>query len=233
MADRNISEYGVIGDMHSAALVSGDGSLDWLCFPRFDSPSVFAAVIDDVNGGYFRIRPAGEFRHDHSYLPESNVLVASFQTDGGSASLTDFMPVAEEITQCAHEVVRIGRRQSGSVEVGLDFRPRLGYGRLGRTQAFWRFVAHDWRYMGRWEELVKRSMLALHLLLYVPTGAICAAVTTSLPEQVGGERNWDYRFCWLRDAAFTLDVFNRLSHTGYPRPFIEWLADQALGLGQG
>jgi GH15 family glucan-1,4-alpha-glucosidase len=107
------------------------------------------------------------------------------------------------------------------------------YGRLGRTQAFWRFVAHDWRYRGRWEELVRRSMLALHLLLYAPTGAVCAAVTTSLPEQIGGNRNWDYRFCWLRDAAFTLDIFNRLSHTGYTRPFIEWLAGQALGLGQG
>src|SRR3972149_5333365 len=107
------------------------------------------------------------------------------------------------------------------------------YGRLGRTQAFWRFVAHDWRYMGRWEELVKRSMLALHLLLYVPTGAICAAVTTSLPEQVGGERNWDYRFCWLRDAAFTLDVFHRLGHTAYTRPFIQWLAGLVLRLGPG
>ena len=288
--------------MHSAALVSGDGSLDWLCFPRFDSPSVFAAVVDKDNGGYFHIRPAGEFRHDHSYLPESNVLVATFQTEGGSASLTDFMPVAEEITQCDHEVVRIVRCQSGSVEMELDFRPRMDYGRgqtsvtvngrsavarhgddcltlasgapleaadggararftlkegewtafllrwndgapplpedydvygrLGRTQAFWRFVAHDWRYMGRWEELVKRSMLALHLLLYVPTGAICAAVTTSLPEQVGGERNWDYRFCWLRDAAFTLDVFHRLGHTAYTRPFIQWLAGLVLGLGQ-
>jgi GH15 family glucan-1,4-alpha-glucosidase len=107
------------------------------------------------------------------------------------------------------------------------------YGRLGRTQAFWRFVAHDWRYRGRWEELVRRSMLALHLLLYVPTGAVCAAVTTSLPEQIGGNRNWDYRFCWLRDAAFTLDIFNRLNHTAYTRPFIEWLAGQALRLGKG
>ncbi|MFB3093304.1 MAG: glycoside hydrolase family 15 protein, partial [Dehalococcoidia bacterium] len=86
---------------------------------------------------------------------------------------------------------------------------------------------------GRWEEVVKRSMLALHLLLYMPTGAICAAVTTSLPEQVGGSRNWDYRFCWLRDAAFTLDVFHRLGHTAYTRPFIEWLAGLVLGLGHG
>jgi GH15 family glucan-1,4-alpha-glucosidase len=107
------------------------------------------------------------------------------------------------------------------------------YGKLGRTQAFWRFVAHDWRYMGRWENLVKRSMLALHLLLYAPTGAICAAVTTSLPEFVGGDRNWDYRFCWLRDAAFTLDVFHRLGHTAYTRPFIQWLANLVLGSEEG
>jgi len=303
MPYRRISDYGVIGDMHSAALVSGDGSIDWLCFPRFDSPSVFAALLDDANGGYFRIRPAGDFRHGHSYLPESNVLVADFHTDSGAVSLTDFMPVAEEISHCAHEVVRVVRCQSGSVEMELEFLPRLDYGRpgtsiavngrsavarhgddclsmtssvpleavdggararftlkegewtafllrwnddspplpeeydvygtLGRTQAFWRFVARDWRYMGRWAELVKRSMLALHLLLYAPTGAICAAVTTSLPERVGGSRNWDYRFCWLRDAAFTLDVFHRLGHTAYTRPFIEWLAGLVLGFGQG
>ena len=303
MPYRRISDYGVIGDMHSAALVSGDGSIDWLCFPRFDSPSVFAALVGDANGGYFRIRPAGDFNHGHSYLPESNVLAANFETDSGSVSLTDFMPVAEDVTHCDHEVVRIVRCERGSVEMEMEFQPRLDYarsptevsvngrsvvarlngdclsmtsgvpleatdggvrarftlkegewtafllrwdddspplpedcdvyGKLGRTQAFWRFVAHDWRYMGRWEEVVKRSMLALHLLLYMPTGAICAAVTTSLPEQVGGSRNWDYRFCWLRDAAFTLDVFHRLGHTAYTRPFIERLAGLVLGAGHG
>ncbi len=303
MPYRRISDYGVVGDMHSAALVSRDGSIDWLCFPRFDSPSVFAALVDDAQGGYFRIRPVGDFRCDHSYLPDSNVLVTDFRTDSGAATLTDFMPVADEITQCDHELVRLVRCQSGSVEMEVEFNPRLDYarsptaisvngrsavargngdclsmtagaplepidggaharftlregqwtafllrwnddspplpeeydvyGRLGRTQAFWRFVAHDWRYMGRWKELVKRSMLALHLLLYVPTGAVCAAVTTSLPERIGGNRNWDYRFCWLRDAAFSLDIFHRLGHTAYTRPFIEWLAELALGFGQG
>nr|NIM51334.1 glycoside hydrolase family 15 protein [Gemmatimonadales bacterium] len=123
MPYRRISEYGVIGDMHSAALVSGDGSIDWLCFPRFDSPSVFAALVDDAQGGYFRIRPVGEFQHDHSYLPESNVLVANFQTRSGAVSLTDFMPVADEITHCEHEVVRVVRCQSGSVEMEAEFLP--------------------------------------------------------------------------------------------------------------
>ena len=301
MPYRRINDYGVIGDMHSAALVSGDGSIDWLCFPRFDSPSVFGALLDDAKGGRFQIRPAGQFRYEQAYLSETNVLTSRFHTDGGSVTLTDFMPVEEELTHCPHELVRIVRGESGSVDMEMEFLPRLDYaragttvkvegrsavarkggdclgmtsgaeleaieggararftlregesasfllrwqddsppapeeydvyGELGKTQAFWRFVSHDWRYMGRWEQLVKRSMLALHLLLYVPTGAICAAATTSLPESIGGARNWDYRFCWLRDAAFTLDVFHRLGHTDYTRPFIDWLAGLVLGPG--
>ena len=299
MAYKPISDYGVIGDMHSAALVGSDGSIDWLCFPRFDSPSVFAAILDDNKGGRFRIAPIAQHRREHDYLPDSNVLVTRFTTDSGVASLTDFMPVGEDVTRCDHEVVRIVHCQSGHVDLEALFEPRLGYacnhtrvaaqgrlalarhgddclslssgvpleatdgaargrftlresewtafllrwqddtppaideydvyGRLGKTQAFWRFVAQDWRYLGRWEELVKRSMLALHLLLYVPTGAVCAAVTTSLPERIGGERNWDYRFAWLRDAAFTMDVFHRLGHTTYTRPFLQWLANLVLG----
>ena len=301
MAYKPISDYGVIGDMHSAALVGSDGSVDWLCFPRFDSPSVFAAILDDEKGGRFRVAPSGEYRHDHYYLPDSNVLVTNFATDSGAASLTDLMPLCDDVTTSDHELVRIVRCQSGHVELEVLFEPRLDYarshtevtaqgrlalarhgddclslsagvpleatdgaargrftiregewtafllrwqddsppaiedydvyGKLGKTQAFWRFVAHDWRYRGRWQELVKRSMLALHLLLYVPTGAVCAAVTTSLPERIGGERNWDYRFSWLRDAAFTMDVFHRLGHITYTRPFIEWLANLALGSG--
>ena len=299
MPYKPISDYGVIGDMHSAALVASDGSIDWLCFPRFDSPSVFAAILDDKKGGTFRVAPVGEYRREHYYLPDSNVLVTNHTTDSGAVSLTDFMPLGDDVTVCDHEVVRIVRCQSGRVDMDLKFEPRLDYGRarteittsgrlavaragsdclslasgvpleeangrararftlregewtafvlrwgddsppdideydvygsLGKTQAFWRFVAHDWRYLGRWEEQVKRSMLALHLLLFVPTGAVCAAATTSLPERINGERNWDYRFCWLRDAAFTTDVFHRLGHTAYTRPFLEWLANLSLG----
>lgn len=301
MPYKRINDYGVIGDMHSAALVSGDGSVDWLCFPRFGSPSVFGALLDHEKGGRFQVRPADEFRSEQSYLPESNVLISRFHTDGGSVTLTDFMPIEEELTHCPHELVRILRCDEGSMPMEMEFLPRLDYarpetkvsvegrsavarkgadvlgmtsgtpleaieggararfrlsegewtafllrwgddspptpeeydvyGELGKTQAFWRFVAHDWRYTGRWEQLVKRSMLALHLLLYVPSGAICAAATTSLPEQIGGTRNWDYRFCWLRDAAFTLDVFHRLGHTDYTRPYIHWLANLVLGPG--
>ncbi|MEE8369881.1 MAG: glycoside hydrolase family 15 protein, partial [Dehalococcoidia bacterium] len=299
MAYKPISDYGVIGDMHSAALVGSDGSVDWLCFPRFDSPSVFAAVLDDRKGGCFRISPSGEYRGDHQYLPDSNILVTNFSTDSGVASLTDFMSIYDDVSRCKHELVRIVRCQSGSVDMEVEFKPRLGYarsdtqitvqgrlalarrgddtlslsagvplsagegaargrftlragewtafllrwhddsppsvedsdvyGRLGRTEAFWRFVTHDWHYLGRWEEMVRRSMLALHLLLYVPTGGVCGAATTSLPERIGGERNWDYRFSWLRDAAFTMDIFHRLGHTTYTRPFMEWLAGLSRG----
>lgn len=294
MAYKRINDYGVIGDMHSAALVSSDASIDWLCFPRFDSPSVFAALLDHDAGGRFQIAPVGEFSSVQHYLPESNVLVTEFESASGAATVTDFMPVSDEIMDCESAVVRLVRGTRGSVEMDLCFQPRLDYarnqtsmsvggrlavarngddrlslssdveltadgdaararftirqgeaagfvaswqndkpltvgdydvyGRLGKTEAFWRFVTHDWRYNGRWEDTVKRSMMALHLLLYVPSGAVCAAVTTSLPERIGGVRNWDYRFSWLRDAAFTMDVFHRLGHTTYTKPFIDWLS---------
>jgi len=295
-----ISDYGVIGDMHSAALVGKDGSIDWLCFPRFDSPSVFAALLDEERGGRFSIAPLGFYESSSAYLDDSNVLITTFETQSGVGKLTDFMPIEYEVTRSSHEVVRIISAESGSLDILLAFQPRLDYGRseapislegdrlalaardgerlflssdvpltleergatarfslsagqkatfllgwrngtqatqandgdiygrLGRTQAFWRFVAQDWRYYGRWQEVIKRSMLALHLLLYAPTGAVSAAVTTSLPTNLGGVRNWDYRFSWLRDAAFTMDIFNRLGHTAYSRPFIEWLAGLLL-----
>ncbi|HXG36330.1 MAG TPA: glycoside hydrolase family 15 protein [Dehalococcoidia bacterium] len=303
MADDQIKDYGVIGDMHSAALVSKRGGIDWLCFPRFDSPSVFAALLDREKGGTCAITPVGEFRSEQDYLPESNILVTTFETVSGTATVTDFMPIEQDVTRSDHEVVRIVRGVEGTVDLRLIFEPRLNYARnqtelslhgervayarqgkdclglsaevplsldsehsrvtadfnvragdclafllrwqpppsgmpslddydvhviLGTTEAFWRFVVQDWRYLGRWGSVIKRSMLALHLLLYAPTGAVTAAVTTSLPGNIGGVRNWDYRFCWLRDASFTMDIFNRLGHTAYTRPFITWLAGLCL-----
>jgi len=297
MTYKPISDYGVIGDMHSAALVSASGSIDWLCFPRFDSPSAFAAILDDQRGGRFAIRPLGEYRSTQAYLPDTNILVTTFDTDSGQATLTDFMPLAEDVTFSEHEVIRLARCEAGEVTLECLFRPRLDYARagtqlsiapqgvvardgsaklslasplplsvngggdgearaafplrsgetaafvlrwdeeaprpiadydipakLGNTEAYWRLKTSDWRYRGRWSDLVKRSVLALHQLLYAPSGAICAAVTTSLPGQIGGPRNWDYRFCWLRDAAFTLDVFHRLGHTADTSPFLGWLS---------
>jgi len=306
MTYKPISDYGVIGDMHSAALVSTSGSIDWLCFPRYDSPSVFAAILDDQHGGRFAIQPVGEFRSTQAYLPDTNILVTTFHTDGGRATLTDFMPVAEDVTSSEHEVIRLARCETGEVTLECLFQPRLDYARagtrltvesrgvvardgdaklslsaavplsaeggeggearakfllrsgetaafilrwdeesprpiadydipckLGNTEAYWRLKTSDWRYRGRWSGLVKRSVLALHQLLYAPSGAICAAVTTSLPGQIGGPRNWDYRFCWLRDAAFTLDVFHRLGHTADTSPFLSWLSHFSAAFPDG
>jgi GH15 family glucan-1,4-alpha-glucosidase len=303
MTYRPISDYGVIGDMHSAALVSRDGSIDWLCFPRFDSPSVFAAILDDERGGCFAIRPAAEHRHSQTYLPDTNVLLTSFQTEEGRATVTDFMPMGADVAFSEHEVIRIARCESGQVVLDCLFQPRLDYGRgrtrltpvprgvvarngeaclgiaspvpldieddtaratlalgagqsaafvlrwdeenprppadydiygkLGDVEAYWRTVARDWHYHGRWAEPIKRSGLALHQLLYAPTGAICAAVTTSLPEGVNSHRNWDYRYCWLRDAALTLDVFHRLGHTVDTAAFMAWLGNFSLASADG
>ena len=129
MPFKPISDYGVIGDMHSAALVASDGSIDWLCFPRFDSPSVFAAILDDKKGGTFRVGPVGEYRREHYYLPDSNVLVTNHTTDSGAVSLTDFMPLGDDVTHCDHELVRILRCQSGRVDMEALFQPRLDYAR--------------------------------------------------------------------------------------------------------
>ena len=291
LAYKPISDYGVIGNMRSAALVASDGSIDWLCLPRFDSPSVFASILDHDRGGHFSVRPAGHHTSTQSYLEDTNVLRTDFQNGAGALSLTDFMPISGAGGGAPGSVVRILRCEKGSIEVDLDFSPKLDYGRTpseisqnGRvahvraaeqvvslhtdipmerrngslvsrfrltegqtasvsliwedggatavrdsavsfdeTVQFWRDIADDWDYSGGWADMVKRSMLALHLLIYAPTGAVCAAATTSLPERIGGERNWDYRFSWLRDAAFTMDAFHRLGHTNFTRPFLDWM----------
>ncbi len=295
MAYKRINDYGVIGDMHSAALVGKDGSIDWLCLPRFDSPSVFAAILDDRVGGRFRISPAGQYASHQRYLSETNVLRTTFEAPEGAAALTDFMTMGEDITRSPHEVVRLLTGERGQVEIEVEFAPRLDYARgetslslngerlavarkgedrlcllspvplrleegtvrarfllregdraafllrwqdtdlptdgqdlfarLGKTEAFWRAAGREWRYPRRWEQVARRSLLALQLLLYAPTGAVCAAVTTSLPERIGGKRNWDYRFSWLRDTAFVMDIFNRLGHRDRTWPFIRWLAE--------
>src|SRR3990172_12503265 len=314
MAYKPISDYGVIGDMRSAALVSRDGSIDWLCFPRFDSPSVFAALLDHEKGGRFQMRPAGDFSSHQAYVTDTNVLQTRFDAPGGRLLLTDFMPSVNGHGGAGSALVRHLRCESGSVDVAVDYQPRLDYAR-GRTELtvsdgatlasngdqvvslatdlplkerdgglhgivhlragesaavtmrwgderpagaiareaaaqmeetvrFWRSLSDDWGYTGRWAEMVKRSMLALHLLIYEPTGAVCAAATTSLPERIGGGRNWDYRFSWLRDAAFTMDAFHRLGHTAHTRPFVDWMTRSTAndsehdvhslsGIGQG
>jgi GH15 family glucan-1,4-alpha-glucosidase len=295
MAYKPIKDYGVIGDMHSAALVGLDGSTDWLCFPRFDAPSVFAAILDDNAGGRFRLSPKGRWTSGQTYLPDTNVLATTFTTPTGKVEVIDFMPVGPDVARSPDDLFRLVRCLEGRVEMECLYEPRLDYARgpttleahpggvvaskdsdalalasdvplsldgerahasfaldqgqeacfvlcwdertvrpvaehdvkanLSSTVDFWRKVAGDVHYEGRWGDWVSRSVLALHLLVYEPSGAICAAATTSLPEAIGGPRNWDYRYSWLRDAAFTLDIFHRLGHVRETTGFINWLTN--------
>lgn len=276
---RALSEYGIIGDMRTAALVSVDGSIDWCCLPRFDSPSVFGRLLDRRRGGFWSVHPSGPFRSSAAYEPGTNILTTRFETAGGDLEVLDFMPALEWDRQLAshHEIHRRLRAVRGPVEVEVRLAPRFDYGRLAprfdprrhgllasdgngevltvagdrpldwevvdgearatlrlepgercwlvlrydddevwsperyesekkllRTRGFWIDWVSGIRYQGRYREQVERSALALKLLFYAPTGAIVAAPTTSLPEEIGGGRNWDYRYSWLRDSTYAL-----------------------------
>src|SRR5580658_6833612 len=296
-----IGAYGVIGDMRSVALVGTNGSIDWCCLPHFDSPSVFAAILDDSKGGFFSLAPVDECAAKQMYLPNTNVLVTRFFSDEGMAEVIDFMPVGKEAggetDQQSRQILRIAKairgpfrfrmecrpafdyaRQDHAVELGQDgnsalfsapgrqfalksthplqrqeasvsaeftlesekhavFALRHGEGEAGHlmeepidgetllneTVRFWReWVAHS-RYRGRWRETVTRSALLLKLLTFIPTGAIVAAPTTSLPEEIGGVRNWDYRYTWVRDAAFTVYSLMRLGYTEEAGSFAQFM----------
>lgn len=287
MPYKPIEHYGLIGDMYTAALVSLDGSIDWLCLPNFDSPSVFAAILDDRQGGFFSIAPqAEEVAHRQFYWPQTNVLVTRFMTEHGAAELTDFMPIGSvHPAPRHHDLVRRITAVRGSLPIQVICRPAFDYARgthrveeasdgvrfvspaltlgltsnvalrpdglaavarfdlaegesahfilriegdgpsaailpsvaqieasFAHTVRFWRNWIARFQYDGRWREVVERSLLTLKLLTYEPTGAIIAAPTTSLPESIGGVRNWDYRFTWVRDAAFTLYSLLRLGY---------------------
>ena len=296
MAYKPIGGYGIVGNTLTAALIGLDGSIDWCCLPRFDSPSIFAAILDDGKGGRFHIRPQTPFQSHQAYLANTNVLQTTFQTDTGTASVIDFMPCyptyRRRLAQL-HEIHRLADCSEGKVALEVVFEPRLDYargvtlmstsrygvtarrgeetvalsssiplavhgdkatarfmldrgqraefilrygsheplspgmyrsaGKLERTSAYWQQQAGACLCSGPWQEAIVRSYLALHLLVYSPTGAIIAAPTTSLPERIGGERNWDYRFTWLRDASLTLNAFLRLGHEEEARGFMNWL----------
>jgi GH15 family glucan-1,4-alpha-glucosidase len=297
-ASAQISDYAVVGDCRSAALISRGGSVDWLCWPRFDSPSIFGALVDEERGGRFLIAPAGPFRAGRSYLGDTNVLVTRFAAPGGELELTDFMPVLEgdverRTLHPEHELLRILRCLRGELEVEIVFDPRPGYaarpvriqslGKLGlrvavaggglltlqsqaplangratvrmrageelqfslaftvespavlappgerghemlrHTLRLWRTWSAQTQYEGPHRAAVVRSALVLKLLQYAPSGAIVAAPTTSLPERPGGDLNWDYRFCWLRDAALTTRALYGLGHHDEAANFLSWL----------
>ncbi len=299
MAYKSIGDYGVIGDLHTVALVGKDGSIDWCCFPRFDSPSLFGALLDDQRGGRFRIAPLDDGKRQQLYLPETNVLLTRYLNQDGVAELTDFMPVECDdlgIRPKRHQIIRMLLVVRGRIRFRLECRPAFNFGRdehhvtvrpqgalfrspsmavglvspvpltmvdgaieaeftlaagqrmsfflehleaddtesildapqtaetaFHDTVHFWRQWLGQCRYVGRWREMVQRSALTLKLLTYAPTGAIVAAPTTSLPETIGGERNWDYRYTWIRDAAFTLYALMRLGFSKEAGRFMEWL----------
>ena len=295
-----IADHALIGDMRTAALVAADGTIDWLCFPTFDSPSVFAAILDDQKGGHFSITATcAEVTWKQFYWPQTNVLVTRFLASEGAAELSDFMPPETSGTERARgsQLIRRLTVTRGSVPFHVECRPAFNYaladhevrldvcgavfrsadlslelagdrpmeikGRgvasdfilnegqtatfvlrraedqggcdsnlspkqaedeFRRTVDYWRRWISRSHYNGRWREIVERSALVLKLLTYEPTGAIVAAPTCSLPERIGGDLNWDYRFAWIRDSAFTVYAFMRLGFTEEAERFIDFLS---------
>ncbi len=303
-----IEQHGIIGDLHTVALVGTDGTIDWYCPERFDSPSVFAAILDAEKGGYYRIAPADNSHTTKQlYFPDTNVLITRFLTPHGVGEVQDFMAIHRDP---AHRR-RLARRVicvRGEMPFVLECEPRFDYARaehetiitelgavfrsadlalmleskvpmerteqgvraaytlhagdsctfllevchrdqqpgmideeeageaFNRTVRYWRGWLANSTYRGRWREMVHRSALTLKLLTYRPTGALVAAPTTSLPEGIGGQRNWDYRYTWIRDAAFSLYGLLRLGFTEEAEAFMGWLSDryrESAGRGDG
>jgi GH15 family glucan-1,4-alpha-glucosidase len=298
-----ISDYAVIGDCRSAALVSREASIDWCCLPRFDSPSVFAALLDPDHGGSFAIRPTDPATATRRYVDDTNVLETTFTTASGVLRVTDLLPVDDEAAKAKalwpeHELLRRIECVEGEVATQVMFEPRFEYGRvipridrrqagifycehdasalalstdmslaidrdrirllgterlsagtrrylsltyahgmptvlaplgdeadrrIERSVTWWRQWMSSFRYAGPYREPVARSALVLKLLSYAPSGAIVAAPTTSLPEHLGGVRNWDYRHCWLRDASLTLRALCDVGFDVEAESFLSWL----------
>lgn len=302
MTYQPIQNYGIIGNMHTAALVGLTGSIDWLCVPHFDSPSVFAAILDDEKGGCFEITTdEADLSTKQLYWPDTNVLVTRFHTSRGIAEIQDFMPVGLPAgSPWQHQLIRRVRVTQGSIRFRIRCHPAFNYARSSHrtivdkqgaafhtpelslglatniplTRDDWGVSAqftleeeqtavfvlrpiepesdcgpwpsseeaadlfeqtvkywHRWisrcTYTGRWREMVRRSALCLKLLTFEPTGAIVAAPTCSLPETPGGIRNWDYRYTWMRDAAFTVYAFLKIGFTEEADRFLKWLAARA------
>jgi GH15 family glucan-1,4-alpha-glucosidase len=303
-----IESHGVIGNMRAMALVDINAAIDFFCFPSFDSPTVFSALLDSAKGGVFRIDPTMKtLRSKQLYLPDTNILVTRFLSVDGMAELTDFMPVieGERVTPYAHQIIRMLRVIRGKISFQLLCAPRFDYGRVThkavlqgdaihfrpesgdcgamalhasvplrvheedaaaefslaagesaiftfggvrdgqtaehdhldrryieeqfeQTTKFWRgWISHS-KYTGRWREIVHRSALALKLLTSHEHGSVVAAATFGLPEQPGGSRNWDYRYAWLRDSAFSMYAFMRLGFYEEATKFTSWLRERVI-----
>jgi GH15 family glucan-1,4-alpha-glucosidase len=306
----NISDHGLIGDLQTAALVTTDGTVDWFCCPRFDSPSVFASLLDADKGGFFRICPdTSDYVTRQLYFPDSAVLLTRFMTPDGVGEVTDFMPIAGATPTDRHRLVRMLRVVRGTMRFVAEIKPRFDYGRrphkleifddgavfdagdmhltlhavgeqavplgeqglaverLGEdlrlsrtlregeiagmvlesmggrpsrlspteierltrdTVRYWRDWLRRSTYTGRWREMVTRSAMTLKLMTYAPSGALVAAPTAGLPEQTGGERNWDYRYTWIRDASFSVYALLGLGYVEEASAFGHWVKDRLV-----
>jgi GH15 family glucan-1,4-alpha-glucosidase len=300
-----IADHGLIGDLQTAALVSTDGTIDWFCAPRFDSPSIFGALLDHRNGGHFSIRPTAEaFTRKQLYFPETAILVTRFLTEEGVGEVIDLMPTANPQQPAAeHQILRMLRCVRGRMTFSLEISPRFDYGReqhevrvtdeglvfhgprtaltlhlvrepdderlveesvsdrgdvraeltltagqmrgallvagspgpareirvaeawelFNSTVAFWKSWLARCTYTGRWRETLHRSAITLKLMTYAPSGGLVAAPTAALPEQIGGERNWDYRYTWVRDASFSVYSLLGLGFTDEAQALGRWL----------
>jgi GH15 family glucan-1,4-alpha-glucosidase len=295
----SIADHAIIGDLQTAALVASNGDVDWFCTPRFDSPSVFASLLDADRGGSFRIAPEGDGHvTKQAYLGDTAVLATRFMAEGGTGSVVDFMPISDPaVARDQHSIVRLVRAARGRMRFRMSCAPRFDYGRashvvevtpegavfesgdtrlvlhagvpleqngddvvasfevqegevvafvletagdrpqrteedevraaLERTAGFWRSWLAGSTYRGRWREMVNRSAITLKLLTYAPTGALIAAATAGLPEQLGGERNWDYRFTWIRDSSFSVRALLGLGFTDEAAQLVRWVGERA------
>jgi GH15 family glucan-1,4-alpha-glucosidase len=304
-----IADHGLIGNLQTAALVSTEGTIDWFCAPRFDSPSIFGSLLDHDQGGHFRVRPTVDvFNREQLYYPDTAILVTRFLTEAGVGEVIDFMPIASTtFASERQQLVRLLRCVRGEMTFTLDIAPRFDYGRethethisedgvvfqgdnrtamslnivrepedarLARVQQasakdlkleltlqagqmrgmvleigeprpvravrvaeawqlfdetvrFWRSWLSQSTYEGRWRETLQRSAITLKLMTYAPSGGIVAAPTAALPEQIGGERNWDYRYTWVRDASFSVYALLGLGFTEEAAGLGRWLAER-------
>jgi len=303
-----IADHGLIGDLQTSALVATDGSIDWFCAPRFDSPSIFGALLDQQRGGHFRVRPSVEaVSSKQLYFPDTAILVTRFMTEAGVGEVVDFMPVTGTVATHRHRLVRMVRCVRGEMAFEVDVSPRFDYGReahktyltddgavfegdagtsmtihlikepederLGHTRVdahgdlhaevtlhagqmrgllletgtagpvrevrvaeawrmfdetvdFWEGWLGQSTYAGRWREALNRSAITLKLMTYAPSGGLVAAPTAGLPEQVGGERNWDYRYTWVRDASFSVYALLGMGFRDEAAALGRWLRDR-------